>query len=334
MTTTARATTNAIDLANPNFNEPRIADPNGWERYPMGDTTVRGWTITQGRVELYSADLARTPDQTQAMELQAEDDQGAIAQSIATTPDAEVTLTWLDSPDSLGKCSGATDQQYRVRVTSGTFTLKEADFTPATGGTGAHWNKQTLTFTAKDRTARVEFISLSKANPSYCGALITNVNAQETIQAPPVDTPESTLKVWQEGGVEDKPGGVGVVMAVAITQEQHKPTNPGVIKQEFKAPTGFAWNGYAAYAYYGMNMQVKGSKGDLQIQLFENNTLLVVTGNPHVYTSEDDQDVLVYALGLEAVNGAKPGRYTDGEARIGNAPVAKLKASVIDPNED
>jgi Protein of unknown function (DUF642) len=338
MTNTAGSTTKAIAIANPGFNEPRITDADQWERYSPGDGAISGWSVTQGRVEIYSSGTARTPGGTQALELQgAEHEQGAAAQDIATTPDSQVTLTWSDSPDAINACHSAngspTSQQYRVRITNGTFTVKESDFSPASGP-GPQWTSRTLTFTPKDKTTRVEFVSRADTLPAYCGAMITGVAAQETIQAPPSDAPETTLKVWQQGDISDKPGGSGTVINVAMTQEQKKPTNPGVITQRFKAPTGFAWNSYATYAYYGYDAQVKGSSGHLRTQLADGSTTLVITGNPHLYTAGDDQDVLVYTLGIEAVDGAEPGRYTDGEARIGSAAPVKLKGTVIDPAEE
>lgn len=145
---------------------------------------------------------------------------------------------------------------------------------------------------------------------------------------------EKDLMIWQQGIVEDAPGGVMTVMSIGVTREGKHPTNPGDITHTLTAPTGFVWNGWTAYAYYGADQQVRGSMAEIKAKVTDGGRKLTFTHNPHVYTDDQDQDALVYILGIGATDDAEPGRYTDGQFRMGKAKAVKLKGRVLDPDED
>ncbi|AYN37771.1 DUF11 domain-containing protein [Streptomyces dangxiongensis] len=185
-------------------------------------------------------------------------------------------------------------------------------------------------------------------DPKYTGQLTTtaritspgraNTSARQSGQATTailVPPPETGMRVWQEGGVDDAPGGGGTQLTVCATSREFgKTIDPGPITHVFTAPTGFRWNGFVAPNYTAADMSVRGDLPPVEPTVSADGRTLTFTYNPHVYTTDQDRDVITYACGLEAVPGATPGRYTDGEARIGAAPPARLKASVIDPDED
>lgn len=156
--------------------------------------------------------------------------------------------------------------------------------------------------------------------------------AATAVVAPP---PETGMKVWQEGGVEDAPGGGGTQLTVCATSREFgEAIDPGPVEHVFTAPTGFRWNGYVAPNYTGADMSVRGGLPPVEASVSTDGRTLTFTYDPHVYTTDRDRDAITYACGLEAVPGAVPGRRTDGRARIGAAPPAKLKATVLDPDED
>lgn len=145
---------------------------------------------------------------------------------------------------------------------------------------------------------------------------------------------EKQLMIWQQGIVEDAPGGVMTIMSIGITREGKIPTAPGDVVHTLTAPTGFVWNGWIAYAYYDGEQRVRGSMAEIKAKVGDGGRTLTFTNHPHVYTTDQDQDALVYILGIGAKDGATPGRYTDGEIRVGAAGPVKLKGRVLDPNED
>ncbi|MFE9360290.1 hypothetical protein ACFYPB_40330 [Streptomyces olivaceoviridis] len=152
-----------------------------------------------------------------------------------------------------------------------------------------------------------------------------------TVEAPPV---EQDLVVKQEIGIEDGPGGLGTSVNITVTgREQGRPVDPGLIKHVFTAPTGFRWNGHVGAQYKRLDMTTAGSTPEVQAQVSEDGRTLTFTYNPHVFTGDDDRDLLVYICGIEAAPDATPGRYTDGKAEVGHAPVAKIKGTVLGPND-
>lgn len=140
--------------------------------------------------------------------------------------------------------------------------------------------------------------------------------------------------MWQQGGVEYRPVRISTVLNVCVTHERKDATDPGPLVHVFAAPTGLVWNGYVAVGYYRTDMTVHGSPPEISAVVTDQGRALTFTHNPHVYTSQDDRDVLVYVCGVEAAPDARPGRYTDGTARIGAAAPATLHATVLGPEED
>ncbi|MFE9360289.1 hypothetical protein ACFYPB_40325 [Streptomyces olivaceoviridis] len=168
----------------------------------------------------------------------------------------------------------------------------------------------------------------SNTSPRQNGEATTTVNEH---QKPPA---EQDLVVKQEIGIEDGPGGLGTSVNITVTgREQGRPVDPGLIKHVFTAPTGFRWNGHVGAQYKRLDMTTAGSTPEVQAQVSEDGRTLTFTYNPHVFTGDDDRDLLVYICGIEAAPDATPGRYTDGKAEVGHAPVAKIKGTVLGPND-
>ncbi|MEU0009006.1 hypothetical protein ABZ079_33265 [Streptomyces sp. NPDC006314] len=68
-----------------------------------------------------------------------------------------------------------------------------------------------------------------------------------------------------------------------------------------------------------------------QGKLGDQGRTLTFTHNPNLATN---QECLGYAAQVTATDGPKPGRYTDGELRVGAANPVKLKGRVLGPGED
>ncbi|MFF9642910.1 lectin-like domain-containing protein [Kitasatospora aureofaciens] len=177
-----------------------------------------------------------------------------------------------------------------------------------------------LTFTARCTSA-------SRSNTAVRGSATIDTD----VTAP---APEAPLKVWQQGTVEYRPLRFSTVVNVCITHERKDATDPGPLEHLFTAPTGIVWTGYVAVGYYGDDMTVHGSPPEIDAVVSDGGRTLTFTHNPHVYTSPDDRDVLVYVCGAEADPDARPGRYTDGTARIGAAAPAALHATVLGPEAE
>ncbi|MFB7666944.1 hypothetical protein ACFC1R_23845 [Kitasatospora sp. NPDC056138] len=197
---------------------------------------------------------------------------------------------------------------------------KGATATVTVCGTIAQGYTGPLTFVARCTSA-----SRSNTAAHSSGTLDTAVT---------VSAPEAPLKVWQQGAVEYKPVRISTVINVCVTHERKDATDPGTLAHVFTAPTGLVWNGYVAVGYYGADMTVHGGPPQIEAIVSDRGRTLTFTHNPHVYTAPDDRDVLVYVCGVDAEPDTRPGRYTDGAARIGAAPPATLHATVLGPEAD
>ncbi|MET9323634.1 hypothetical protein ABZX75_26140 [Streptomyces sp. NPDC003038] len=143
------------------------------------------------------------------------------------------------------------------------------------------------------------------------------------------------LVVWQEGGVEDAPGGMGSTLNVCVrTPNSGDPVDAGQVEHVFTAPSGFRWNGHVGAQYKHIDQTTSGHLPTVKATVSDDGRTLKFTYPVHLNTSAEDKDILVYICGIEAVDGARPGRYSDGSAQVGGAPAGKLKASVLDPDED
>ncbi|MEU3824124.1 hypothetical protein AB0F36_02225 [Streptomyces sp. NPDC029080] len=138
------------------------------------------------------------------------------------------------------------------------------------------------------------------------------------------------LVVWQEGGVEDAPGGFGTSINICVrTPNWTETVDAGEQEHVFAAPTGFRWNGTVGAQYKRIDETTGGDLPRVRPALSKDKRTLTFIYHVHLNTDDADKDVLVYTCGLEAVDGAVAGRHTDGVAQIGTAPKAKLKAEVI-----
>ncbi|GAB1340317.1 hypothetical protein ACE1SV_69070 [Streptomyces sp. E-15] len=142
------------------------------------------------------------------------------------------------------------------------------------------------------------------------------------------------LVVWQEGGVEDAPGGLGTTINVCVrTPNWSETVDAGERDHVFTAPTGFRWNGVVGAQYKRMDQTTGGGLPPVQAKVSDDGRTLTFRFHVHLNTTDQDKDCIVYTCGLEAVDGASPGRRTDGLAQVGTAPPAKLKAEVIEDED-
>ncbi|MEV6011280.1 hypothetical protein AB0M29_31245 [Streptomyces sp. NPDC051976] len=142
------------------------------------------------------------------------------------------------------------------------------------------------------------------------------------------------LVVWQEGGVEDAAGGLGTTINICVrTPNWTETVDAGEREHVFAAPTGFRWNGMVGSQYKRMDQTTGGNLPPVQAKVSDDGRTLTFNYHVHLNTTGEDKDCLVYTCGLEAVDGAGPGRFTDGSAQIGTAPPAKLKAEVIEDED-
>ncbi|MEU3411983.1 hypothetical protein ABZ760_12020 [Streptomyces sp. NPDC006658] len=143
---------------------------------------------------------------------------------------------------------------------------------------------------------------------------------------------EKKLWITQQGIVEDAAGGVPAHLTIAILSTVPDPVNPGDVTFTLKAPTGFAFTGWITWAYHDVNtMAAKSNPRSTQGSLGDDGRTLTFTHNPSFSTN---QEALGYGIQITAVDGAAPGRYTDGQIQVGGADPVKLKGRVLDPNED
>ncbi|MEU3411980.1 DUF642 domain-containing protein [Streptomyces sp. NPDC006658] len=317
---TATTTKKKVDLVNGSFADTEIS--GGWRRYSKGDK-IPGWTVTGGGVEVYGESTVGFDKTVRALELEGDtrdaDAHGAVQQTFSTVPGATVTLTWRDAPDSGG--GKPQEQSYTVRLTSGS-AKQEVNYTPADG-----WSERSLTFTAQDKTTTLDVISLAKPESNgrlHQGAMVTGFAAT---QQTPLD---DRLVVWQQNDTAGRPGDDKLhVFTICVRSKDWKSgVDPGEVEHTFTAPTGWVFKNYVAYAYYGTDMQVKGSQKQIDAQFSPDGKKVTFTRNPHVCTGEDDRDVLVYNILAEPSADAAPGDYDDGEACVGHAPPVKLEGII------
>jgi hypothetical protein len=151
-------------------------------------------------------------------------------------------------------------------------------------------------------------------------------------QTPVQPGSESKLYILQQGIVEDAPGGVPAHLSFGILSTVPDPVNPGDVTFALKAPTGFVFTGWLSWAYHDVNtLQAKGNLQTVQGTVKDGGRTLTFTHNPYLSTN---QEALGYAAQVTAIEGATPGRYTDGQLKVGAANPIKLKGRVLDANED
>ncbi|MFE7113079.1 hypothetical protein ACFU98_42345 [Streptomyces sp. NPDC057575] len=151
-------------------------------------------------------------------------------------------------------------------------------------------------------------------------------------QAPVQPGSENKLYILQQGIVQDAPGGVPAHLSFGILSTVPGPVNPGDITITLKAPTGFMFTSWLSWAYHEVNtLQAKGNMQTTQGRVGDGGRTLTFTHNPYLATN---QECLGYAAQVTAIDGAKPGRYTDGQLQVGAAHPIKLKGRVLDSDED
>ncbi|MEU2712190.1 hypothetical protein [Streptomyces sp. NPDC007205] len=151
-------------------------------------------------------------------------------------------------------------------------------------------------------------------------------------QAPVKEGSEKKLYILQQGIVEDAPGGVPAHLSFGVLSTVPDPVNPGDITFTLKAPTGFYFTGWLSWAYHDVNtLQAKGNLKTTQGAVSDGGRKLTFTHNPSL---SSNQECIGYAAQVSALDSATPGRYTDGELRVGTADPVKLKGRVLGSDED
>ncbi|MFE7313560.1 choice-of-anchor K domain-containing protein [Streptomyces sp. NPDC057555] len=152
----------------------------------------------------------------------------------------------------------------------------------------------------------------------------------------PATSPSGTQQVIvrQDGSFEGRPGGESVYMNVIVESATAQTIKTGGLKHTLTAPSGFEWDGYAAYAYYGSGNAVSGAAGAFQVQISADKKTLTFdhdfkVGNP---AKDPKGKRLVYTLGLKPQQNASVGRHVDGSITIGaGTTAAKLKGTIATP---
>jgi hypothetical protein len=143
---------------------------------------------------------------------------------------------------------------------------------------------------------------------------------------------EKKLWITQQGIVEEAEGGVPAHLTIAILSTVPDPVNPGDVTFTLKAPANFAFTGWITWAYHDVTtMAAKSNPQSTKGSLGDNGRTLTFTHNPCFSTN---QEALGYGIQITAVDGATPGRYTDGQIQVGSADPVKHTARLLDPNED
>jgi uncharacterized repeat protein (TIGR01451 family) len=138
--------------------------------------------------------------------------------------------------------------------------------------------------------------------------------------------PQDDLRVCLHAAVSVAPGAEGHI-AISVENPDDNPIDLANAELVFDAPTGFEWTGMISFTYYNAAGQSKGSgKTKLKPVLENGNERLRLTGLQKLQATKGY--VLTYALGIKAKADAKPGRYTDGKAVLGDSRPLRLTATV------
>lgn len=161
-----------IHVHNPTFNMPGVEQTGDSYRLVGVGGDIPGWSVTHGNVDVYGRGFARTPQHTQALDLNGTVP-GTVSQTLETTPGSRVVIRWKDSPDTWTGCTAGADQSYSVRTNGQRPEL----FDPGRPSTESNWQNKSIDFIARDDLTTLEFAS--KNNSGACGPMITAVVAHE-----------------------------------------------------------------------------------------------------------------------------------------------------------
>lgn len=159
-----------LPLTNPAFNQPQLA--SGYQGVGAGGATIPGWTVT-GTVDVESAAWAKTGSESQAVSLNGSS-MGGVSQAIPTTPGRAVTVTFRYGTETWDGCDTTKNLRFSV---SGTGPDSERLINAGLPDkANPHWRTATYTFTADSRVSHLHFDSVVEG---HCGAVITDVTAEE-----------------------------------------------------------------------------------------------------------------------------------------------------------
>ncbi|WP_308296979.1 MULTISPECIES: hypothetical protein [unclassified Streptomyces] len=134
--------------------------------------------------------------------------------------------------------------------------------------------------------------------------------------------------VVRQGTVPQAAPGTATTFNVEITNPTGTAVDTGTIVQRFVAPAGFVFTTQPTFGYYGRRGSVAGN---LTFHIQEGGNTLIVTGNPHMNTTDTDTGVLVYTIPVKALETAQPGTFTNGLAIIGRQAAVPLSGKVTAP---
>ncbi|MCE6996138.1 hypothetical protein LZG04_15190 [Saccharothrix sp. S26] len=141
---------------------------------------------------------------------------------------------------------------------------------------------------------------------------------------------DTALPVTQPAMPEVRPGDTGF-MTVTVGFEQDTGQALNSLTQQFNAPSGFRWSGFASYSHHTGGQTTRGSGKDIGHTINKTGTILRITGAPPLKASKGLH--LTYVLGLTANENATPGPHGDGKAKIGKAGQLTLHAKVLGEDE-
>ncbi|MFF8030977.1 MULTISPECIES: DUF642 domain-containing protein [unclassified Streptomyces] len=152
---------------NGEFYPPAVADYGYLTIWPNSNPGIDQWKVSDGNVDVYSTQLARSP--YQAVDLNG-GQPGSITQVIRTTPGTTVHLTWKHTRNTYAGCAPVTEQRYNVSIEEA--GLQEDHLVRGRIG---NWQPAELTFKAQRSRYNLTFAS---DTTGVCGALISDVEGE------------------------------------------------------------------------------------------------------------------------------------------------------------
>jgi choice-of-anchor C domain-containing protein len=157
----------------------------------LNNTALTGWTITSGSVDILPNSYWQASDGGYSVDLTGTPGIGAIAQTVATTPAIQYTLTFdlAANPEAGPLFETGTTKRLLVEAlaANGTTVLASTEYDVTKGANTLQsmgWATNTFTFTATGATSTIRLSALAPGNiPNgatsstvFCGPAIDNLN--------------------------------------------------------------------------------------------------------------------------------------------------------------
>ncbi|WP_052707322.1 hypothetical protein [Streptomyces rubellomurinus] len=298
-------------IRNGTFARPFAGDVDYYRINGGNADRLEGWTMTTPLVgvDVYGTQVSRS--HYQAVDLNG-DDRNGISQDFSPTTGKRVRITWQACQNPhVGWCLHAPTQSYEAFVTdSGGAVVAKGGYTPL-----PTWSQaEPLTFLA---TGSAYTLTFSSQTNGWCGATITGVIADEIDDPPPPPPPSTDFQLRQPDPVQAAPGG-STTVNVEIAARSDAPVDKAV-PQVFTAPTGFLFTGAASYGYYFG--EPPHPVGNLTTVLGDGGRTITVSDPIAINTSPQTRHAVTYTFALQAKQGAVPGTYADGSAKVGSQSI-------------